>query len=119
MKTLLKRTLGILVILLMLGSFMGCSLFAPSGTIRIANTSSLFDILIVAIEAAGTTDFTDSDDLLGSDTIGPGHYADFTVEPGSYSVYILDDFFDEYYKTPVTVTDGGTTTLNYNGTSLN
>lgn len=119
MRTLLKKGLGVLVIVLMLSALAGCSLFAPSGTIRIANTSSIFDILVVAIEAAGTTDFTDSEDLLGSETIGPGQYADFTVEPGSYSVYVLDDYFDEYYKSPVTVTDGGTTTLNYTGTSLN
>jgi hypothetical protein len=92
-----------------------CSIPGPS-FIRISNTSLSFTLSHVNITGHSSTNW--GSDLLTPGVITPGNAQEFEVNPGFYDVWVTDTTPYDAYAYDVQVTQGGTTTLIFNGATL-
>ena len=84
------------------------------GAIKIVNVSD--DYRIVQVEIYDAT--TDGRVFNQRVNIEPGDSRTFSIAPGKYYVWILDDVDDDYESNQITINSGATVTLNYTGIGL-
>ena len=113
----LKRifaSLNVVIAILAVGS---CSVsFSGPSAIRISNTSGSYTIGHVNITTHNSSSW--GSDLLAPGVITPGGAVSFELDPGYYDVWVTDTTPYDAYAYDVRVSDGSTTTLHFNGTTL-
>ena len=119
MKKNLKRIVVSLVVVIVVLAIGACSVTVSGpSSIRISNTSGIYTLGHVNITDHNSTNW--GSDLLAPGVITPGTAVRFEVNPGYYDVWVTDTTLPPYdaYAYDVQVTSGNTTTLSFNGATL-
>ena len=116
MKRSLRRRIFIgLIVAAAILAIGSCTISGPS-YIRISNTSGSYTLAHVNITGHSSSNW--GSDLLTPGVITPGNAQEFQTNPGFYDVWVTDTTPYDVYAYDIQVTAGNTTTLNFNGTTL-
>jgi len=85
---------------------------SDGGAIKIWNNSSLFYIEEVYISPSSSSSW--GDNLIYGD-LGPGEYQIWTVSPGSWDVYLVDDWGDQFVSYDNYISTNEMTVFEYTG----
>jgi hypothetical protein len=117
LKRNLKRIVASLIVVIAILAVGSCSVtFSGPSYIRISNTSGTYTLAHLNITTHNSSSW--GSDLLAPGVITPGTALSVQVDPGYYDVWVTDTTPFDAYAYDVRVTEGNTTTLHFNGATL-